>query len=34
MYQKEIDSFVPDLRAEIRKERGKTNFEKGKFCTG
>jgi len=31
LYQDEIDNFVPDLRAEIRKEMGKTNFEKGKF---
>jgi len=31
IYQKEIDNFVPDLRKEIRKEMGKTNYEKGKF---
>ena len=31
IYQKEIDNFVPDIRDEIRKEMGKTNYEKGKF---
>jgi len=31
LYQDEIDNFIPDLRREIRKEMGKTNYEKGKF---
>jgi len=31
LYQDEIDNFIPDLRKEIRKEMGKTNYEKGKF---
>ncbi|HRW93971.1 MAG TPA: hypothetical protein P5560_13545, partial [Thermotogota bacterium] len=30
-YQKEIEDFVPDIRAEIRKQMGKTSYEKGKF---
>jgi len=31
VYQDEIENFVPDIRKEIRKELGKTNYEKGKF---
>ena len=28
IYQKEIDNFVPDIRDEIRKEMGKTNYKR------
>jgi hypothetical protein len=31
VYQKEIDHFVPDIKAEIRKLIGKENYVKGKF---
>jgi len=31
VYQDEIENFVPDIRKEIRKELGRTNYEKGKF---
>ena len=30
-YQKEIDHFVPDIRGEIKREMGRTSYEKGKF---
>jgi len=30
-YQKEIDHFVPDIRAEIKRQMGRTSVEKGKF---
>ncbi|HPE69628.1 MAG TPA: hypothetical protein PLF96_09940 [Thermotogota bacterium] len=30
-YQKEIDHFVPDIHAEIKRQMGRTSYEKGKF---
>ena len=30
-YQGDIDHFVPDIRAEIKKQMGRTSYEKGKF---
>lgn len=32
VYQKEIEHFVPDIRAEIRKMVGRDNYTKGKFA--
>jgi hypothetical protein len=32
VYQKEIEQFVPDIKAEIRKMIGKDNYTKGKFA--
>jgi len=31
-YQKEIDHFVPDIRTEIKRQMGRTGYEKGKFA--
>ena len=31
VYQKEIDHFIPDIKAEIRKMIGKDNYTRGKF---
>lgn len=32
VYQKEIDNFVPDIKAEIRKAMGRENYAKGKYA--
>ena len=31
-YQKEIDLFIPDIKAELRKQMGTANYNKGKYA--
>ena len=31
-FQGDIDNFIPDIRAEIKRQMGRTSYEKGKFA--